>query len=172
MSAPLTPASSPALARIKRACRAAIARCGGVDGAGATAQRARSVAGDWNNLNSHVFPPLDCALALDEVAVAQGFRPEVLHALAGEMGFALIALPHGDAQDSEIGLLVMAVTRELGEVSARVCAALADHRVQPGEAAGIESEVDDVIDRAVQLRSHLRALQGVSVVGGTTGRVQ
>ena len=40
-----------ALARIKRAVREAVSGCGGVDGAGITAGRKRSVAGDWNNLN-------------------------------------------------------------------------------------------------------------------------
>ena len=49
---------NPALARIKRGVRGAIAACGGVDGAGATAERCRSVAGDWNNLNHQAFPPI------------------------------------------------------------------------------------------------------------------
>lgn len=156
---------TPALARMKRGVRAAVAHCGGVDGAGATAGRCRSVAGDWNNLNSAAFPPIDCALALDEASIAMRRRPEILHALASELGFAVIALPEGVTPVSDLGMLVMAVAEELGEVSARVRLALADRTCGPREAAAIDAEVGDVIDSAVQLRSHLRALQGLAVVG-------
>ena len=56
---------TPGLARIKRGVRRGIELCSGIDGAAATADRSRSVAGDWNNLNSRVFPPLDRAMAVE-----------------------------------------------------------------------------------------------------------
>lgn len=151
---------TPALARLKRGVRAGVARCAGVDGAGVTAGRCRSTAGDWNNLNSPSFPPLDCALALDEVAIAQGQRPELLHALAGELGFTLIALPDLTAPAGEVGLLVLSIVTELGELSARVRDALADDgQIGPREAGVIDAEVGDLIEQAARLRSHLRVLQ-------------
>lgn len=76
--------TTPALARIKRAVRVAISRCGGVDGAGATAGRCRSVAGDWNNLNSPAFPPADCALALADGEV-NGLEPAEIEAEANDL---------------------------------------------------------------------------------------
>lgn len=156
---------TPALARLKRAVRTAVSRCGGVDGAGATAHRSRSVAGDWANLNAPAFPPADCALALDEACVAMGQRPEILSAMAGELGFVLLPLPDaGGGAETEIGMLVMAVADELGDVCARVREAMADREVKPAEAARIESEVEDLIQRAVQLKAHLRALQGANVI--------
>lgn len=155
---------TPALARLKSAVRVAVSRCGGVDGAGLTAGRARSVAGDWANLNHAAFPPADCALALDEACVAQGKLPPILHAMAAELGFTLIALPGGTHAEGELGMLVMALAEELGDVSARLREALADGVVRPREAAAIDAEVGDLIDRAVQLRQLLRALQGRNAI--------
>ena len=152
--------TTPALARIKRAVRVAISRCGGVDGAGATAGRCRSVAGDWNNLNSAAFPPADCALALDEACVAQGHRPEILAALAGEVGFALIALPPALDNEGSLGALLIDVVAEMGQLADRVRAALADGVVDWLEPAQIEAEANDLIERVALIRQFARQRQG------------
>jgi hypothetical protein len=155
MSAPITPAS----ARLKRAVRHAVARCGGVDGAGVTAQRSRSVAGDWNNLNAPVFPPLDCALALDEVCVAMGQRPDITFALASELGFALIPLPEARHSEAELGLLLLDVVSEVGQLADRCRAALADGRVDGVEPAQIEAEASELMARVALIREYARARQ-------------
>lgn len=155
---------TPAQARLKSACKVAVQLCGGKEGAGATADRGPSVAGDWGNVNHRAFPPADCALALDEACVAMGKLPPILRAMAAELGFTLIALPSGNAAEGELGMLVMALAEELGDVSARLREALADGVVRPREAAAIDAEVGDLIDRAVQLRALLRALQRGNVI--------
>ena len=152
--------SAAALGRIKRAVRAAIGFCGGVDGAGATSDRSRTTAGDWNSLSSGKFPPLDCALAMDEVAVAAGHRPPLLHAFAGELGFAVIALPDGPRGGEQLGLMLMDVVTETGELAARVRAALDDGVIDGLEPAEIEKEADDLMLRAAAVRSYARDLQG------------
>lgn len=116
---------TPALARIKRGVREAVGRCGGVDGAGATANRCRSVAGAWNNLNDPAFPPVDCAFALDEVAVAQGFRPPILSAQALELGCVLVHLPSPSTDGDELAGQLVCCVEEVGDVAHALRAAMA-----------------------------------------------
>ena len=141
---------SMGLARIKRGVRRAIELSGGIDGAGATAGRCRSVAGDWNNLNSGVFPPLDCAFALDEVALAFVAAPPIVSALARELGGVFVQLPvvagsvvasavgagAGDAlagENSPVAHL-LELTEQVGALASGVRISLADRQLDPGEA--------------------------------------
>jgi hypothetical protein len=145
----------PALGRIKRAVRAAIAVCGGIDGSAATADRSRSVVGDWNNLARPVFPSLDCALALDEIAVSRGDLPPIVVAMARELGGLFV--PHIDA-GAEAGSapgLVMQLATRLGEVSSVTSLALANDGV-------IDSNEADAILRALdghdRVSAHFRSV--------------
>ena len=150
---------NPALARIKRGVRAGIAACGGVDGAGATAERCRSVAGDWNNLNHHAFPPIDCALALDEVAIAQGKVPPIVTAMARELGGLFISLPHADGADDALPGQVMVLAKEFGDLSGAVSAGLADGTFSPGDAELALEQLSDVERVSATLRLALEALR-------------
>lgn len=118
-----------ALGRIKRAVRAAIGACGGIDGAAATAGRSRTTAGEWNNLNHAAMPTLDCALALDEIAVAAGGLPPITCALARELGGLFV--PHIDClADADSGPgMVMQLAQRLGEVSGLTSEAIANDGV-------------------------------------------
>ena len=149
-----------ALHRIKRAVRAAVAACGGVDGAAATADRARSTAGEWNNLNHPAFPPIDCALALDEIAVARGDLPPITCALAREMGGLFV--PHIDclADEATGPGLVMQLAVQLGEVSGLTGRAIAnDGDIDAAEAEAILAGLDrhDRVSR--QYRHVLQAIR-------------
>ena len=139
---------SAALARIKRAVRGAVALAGGVDGAGATAGRCRSVAGDWNNLNSPVFPPLDCGFALDEVALAQGMAPPIVTALSRELGGVFVALPEvGGAGDGIAGAL-LEIMDEVGQLAGGVRNSLSDGRCDRREAGELRRLLGLLITRA------------------------
>lgn len=142
-----------AQSRIKRAVRAAIAACGGIDGAAATADRSRSVVGDWNNLSRPVFPSLDCALALDEIAVSRGELPPILAAIARELGG--IFVPHVDA-GAEMGTapgLVMQLAARLGEVAGETAADVAnDGVIDGGEADAIMRKLDGLDLVSAQFR--------------------
>lgn len=146
--------------RIKRAVRHGVQLCGGVDGAAATADRSRSVAGDWNNLNHAAFPPADCALALDEVAVAQGHLPPIVSAMARELGGVFV--PHIDvaADEGSLGGLVMQLSKELGDVAGAIHAALADGECSPAEAEAALRELEDLARRQSQLRAALESIIG------------
>jgi len=145
-----------ALGRLKRAVRASIECCGGIDGAGASAGRKRSVAGDWNNLAHPAFPPLDCALALDEVALAQGQRPAILHALAAELGHAAVPLPDAHAGGA-LAASMAEIAAELGDVARAVIAADLDGARDARELGEIDRQVGELIAVAARMRSLTRA---------------
>lgn len=150
---------TPALARIKRGVRDGVATCGGVDGAGATANRGRSVAGDWNNLNHPAFPPIDCALALDEIAVAGGKAPPIASAYARELGGVFVMLPDvaerdGHGAGDTLAVMVMALGGEFGDLARSVSASLADGIYEPREAA-------QTLDQLHRLDAVCASLRGV-----------
>ncbi len=146
-------ALTPALARIKRKVREAIHVCGGVDGAGATADRGRSVAGDWNNINHPALPPVDCAFAMDEVAVAQGFAPPILSAMAFELGHVVIRLPDaGSGDDAVTGALIDA-SAEFGDIAHAVREATRDGDLSGRERDTIVSEIDEALAKLAILRA-------------------
>lgn len=146
-------ALSPALARIKRKVRAAIDMCGGVDGAAATADRGRSVAGDWNNLNHPAMPPLDCAYALDEIAVARGQVPPILSAMAFELHHVVIRLPDvGGGEDAVTGALIDA-SAEFGDIAHAVREATRDGDLSGRDRDKIAAEIDDALHKLAVLRA-------------------
>lgn len=145
--------SAPALARIKRHVARAVDLCGGVDGAAATAERCRSVAGDWKNLNHRAFPPVDCALALDEVAVAMGHLPPVLSAYAAELGCVVIRLPEAGHGEGALASAMISASAEFGDVAAEVRDATRDGAVSDAEKARIVLAIDEAMTALVELRA-------------------
>lgn len=149
---------TPALARIKRGVRRGIELCSGIDGAAATADRSRSVAGDWNNLNARVFPPLDCALAIDEVAVAHGQTPPIASAYARELGGVFVPLPDSAADPETLAGMVMQLSGRLGDLSREMATALADGTVTPAEARRLIDLQADLDATSAQLRQALTVM--------------
>lgn len=144
-------------ARIKQAVRRAISLSGGIDGAAATAGRQRSVVGDWNNLSHAALPNLDCALSLDEVAVATGNAPPIVSALARALGGLFV--PHLDAEADEDTLPgeVMKLAKEFGELAASVSTGLADGEFSESDAEAALAELIEVELVAARLRAMLMA---------------
>ncbi|MGD9470636.1 MAG: phage regulatory CII family protein [Novosphingobium sp.] len=149
---------TPALARLKRATIAAVDRCGGVDGAGATAERSRSTAGDWRNLNQPTFPPADCALALDQAVVAQGFAPPITSAMARELGGVFTPLPGSSADAASLHAMLAAHCRESGEVQAELAEALSDLRVGRREAGDVLAPAERLLAVTAAMIAELRAI--------------
>lgn len=153
-----------ALGRIKRAVRAAVGFCGGIDGAAATVSRGRSTVGEWNALAHSAYPPLDCALALDEIAVSRGELPPIVVALARELGGVFV--PHVDAcadQGSAAGL-VMQLASRLGEVANETAADIADDGVIDAiEADAILRKLDAMDRVSAQFRQVVTAIRDAGV---------
>ncbi len=144
-----------ALARLKRAVIRAIDMNGGIDGAAATAERKRSVAGDWHNRNHAALPPLDCVFALDEVAVIEGQHPPILTALAAALGHVVVRLPHGGQADDALTHALIEASAEFGDVAHEVREATRDGEVSPRERERIISAIDEAITALVAMRQGL-----------------
>lgn len=144
---------TPGLARIKRAVKLAVELSGGGDGAAATVGRQRSVTYDWANINHRAFPPIDCAQALDEVAIAQGRRPPIVSALASELGGVFVPLPQAHGGDDAVPQKVMEVAAEVGDVSRKIAEGLADDNVlNERETLGALDELGELEARVAELR--------------------
>jgi hypothetical protein len=151
---------TPALARIKRAVRKAVGHSGGIDGAAETVGRRRSTVGDWNNLNTADFPPLDCAFALDEIAVAEGHLPPVLCALAREMGGVFVPAIDIGAEAGSPAFLAMQLAQHLGAVSGEIARALADDgRIDGVEAGRVLDRLQEHDRTSAQLRRQLEKIR-------------
>lgn len=144
---------------LKCAVRSDIKAGGGVECAAATCDKSSSHAGRWNSLNDPDLPTLGDALALAEVVAARGERPAILARMATELGYALIRLPDTTIAAGELPLHVCDLVTELGDVSDAVREGLADRKLEDTELAKIEAELDQLVDRAVQARALVRAMQ-------------
>lgn len=144
---------TPAQARLKRKVREAVERCGGVDGAAATVERGRSVCGDWGNLAHKAFPPLDCALALDEVAVAQGQAPAILAGYAAALGHVCIRLPDPASGEDALTRSMLEASAEFGDVAHAVRDAIGDGELTRVEREAIAGQIDEAMASLAKLRA-------------------
>lgn len=144
---------SPALARIKRGVRSAIAACGGIDGAAATAEKSRSLAGNWNNRDLADTPVLADAFALDEAAMIAGRGTPILSALAGELGHVAIRLPDPSLGGEKLTAALVEASAEFGDVARAVCEATRDGSVDAREADTIARQIDEATAALVRLRA-------------------
>lgn len=142
----------PSNARMKLAVREAVARCGGVDGAGATASRSRTTAGEWNALQHPAFPPLDCAMALDQVVVAMGDAPPILSKYAAELGHALVRLPDAGEASDEMTMMMVTLAKELGDVAGAISEAMRDGVRTPAELQAIIAQLDEMMAAGASMR--------------------
>jgi len=149
----------PGLARVKRAVRRAIDRSGGIDGAAATVERRRSVVGDWNNLNHRALPSLDCALALDEVAVAGGAEPPIAAAYARELGGVFIPLPQAPGAENALAARVVEILAEAGDVAREVQTALADGHCNAAETRRMREQLSELMTACVAFDQQLAGLE-------------
>jgi hypothetical protein len=146
-------------AELKAATREAIGECKGIEGAAATAGRANSTAGLWNNLHKTDLPTIECALALDEISVAKGLAPPITATMARLLGMVVIAPPI--VEPTRAGWLARMgeLATVSGELHSEFCTALADGRVCDRDRADLRAEV-----RRVQ--TELAAIDAALAQGG------
>lgn len=134
---------------LKAASGELIALLGGIEGAAATLERGKSVVGRWVNRSDG-----DHWLGIADLAALEGVagRPVVTELLCKLAGGLFV--PHIDlaADEGSPAWLVMQLSKELGEVSGEVAAALADGVVKAEEAETILAQLDDLDTVSAQLR--------------------
>lgn len=122
-----TPAATPQQARAKRVSRTAVEICGGQHATAAIdGMPGKSQVGRWQSLNDPDLPRIDYAIAMDQVAVAEGREPPFATLFAIEAERVLIAPPA--AEPGRAGWLarMSALATTSGELHGEFCQALAD----------------------------------------------
>lgn len=129
----------------------------GYEAAGSYVNRGKSQAHRWASIDDHEdFIPLRFVPELERRAPV----PHVTRALARIAGGVFIRLPTVFEDDDTLPLQVCALVDQLGDVSEAVRAGLADGRSCAADAARIEGEAEQLIEKAVALREYARLLQG------------
>lgn len=131
-----------AQARGKLAVRAAIDVAGGVEAAALATGRAKSTAGRWHALNDADLPPIDAALLIDQIAVAQGQVPRLAAFLAAECGGVFLPLPDAGHGDDEFLRCAGAVAQGAGALIAGIARDLADGQMSAREATQRIADAD------------------------------
>lgn len=142
-------------ARLKQAVRKAVALCGGIEGAAATVEKSSSTIGRWNSLNDLDLPTLGDALALDEIAVAQGRVPPILAKLASELGHVAIRLPEVSGGDDAVTAAMIGASAEFGDVATALRDATADGEISGREPERIVEQIDEAIAALARMRGLL-----------------
>lgn len=140
-------------AHLKIAVRAAIDAGGHIAAVASLLGKGRTIVGKWHARNEPDLPTLGDALAIDEVAVVKGLRPEILHRLAAELRCVVFALPDlGAESEAETGALMEAV-QEVGDVSGAIRDMLADGIRKQHEREHVVEQIDEAIAKFARLRA-------------------
>lgn len=91
-------------------------------------------------------------------------QPLVTMVLARQAGGVFIRLPESFGDDTGLPMQVVGLVKEVGDVADALRAGMADGALIDSELSRIEREFDDLIDKAVQGRAQVRAMQGKPVV--------
>ena len=144
----------PQMQAIKAAFRAAVRAAGGTDTVAAQFGRRQQAVSDYGLPNTDVFPPLDLVALVEDITHGLPGHPHVTRALALHTGHVVVRLPDvgagGDVAGWHGGMGALA--KEAGEVTARICVALADGAVDPDEADALLTEIEQAAEALAVLR--------------------
>lgn len=143
---------------LKLAVRDTIKACEGIDKAGRAAGRSQSTAGLWNNLSGRDMPPVDCAVAIDSLAIANGAAPHITAAMAAELGQVLVALPAAPMTADCWNRTLADLANEHGDLLAGLLRDLADRKIAPHEAAARRRDAQALLTVIVEVDLRLRAI--------------
>ena len=143
---------------LKLAVRDTIKACEGIERAGRAAGRSQSTAGLWNNLSARDMPPVDCAVALDSLAIANGGDPHITAAMAADLGRALVELPDADTARTCWHRIMADLSTEGADLLTGMLRDLADNRIKPHEAQARRQDVRALLSVIVEADQRLRAI--------------
>lgn len=158
MSRDRTLAHDEPLLRLKIATRKAVKGVHGTALAAEISGSRQQRMSDCQVPNTPDFLRLDEVHAIEEAGKGAPDWPPLTRAMARNHGFALLPLPDAGAiiGDSEWHAAIAAVSRETGEVVARVCGALSDGKVTPDEVR--RDHILEEIDQGIASLARMRAL--------------
>lgn len=143
---------------LKAAVRRTIDACRGIEKAGIAAGRQQSTAGLWNNVNKRDMPPVDCAVAMDAVAIANGEEPHITAAMAAELGRVLVELPDAAAAGEGWNGVLADLATEQADLLGGLLRDLADNKIKPHEAQARRHDARALLAVIVEADQRLRAI--------------
>ena len=115
---------------------------------------------DCGNANTADFLRLDEIAALEDVSLGSPNAMAVTRALAHRQNAVLVMLPSALPSGSDLLTLMAHKAKTSGDLTAAICAAYRDGRVDAREAHGIAVELDELIETAVAMREVVRLMEG------------
>lgn len=138
--------------RLKSATRDMVAAAGGVEVAGEIVGLGRSRMSDCQNPHTEAFLTIQQARRLEDVTRGYPGWPAITRALARAAGGVFVPLPDA-AGAGEWHSAMGRLAKEAGDITARICAALADDgHVSAREAEAIQIECDEAIEALVAVK--------------------
>lgn len=153
----MTCLSPAARGRAKRAAARAVSLAGGIEAAALGVGRAKSTVGRWHALNDSDLPPVDAALALDEIALACAQRPAFADWLCAELGGVFLPLPQGDAGAAALLGDAGRIAEGAGACVVAIAAAVTDGRVDAAERRELIARGDALVQQVAAMTARLRA---------------
>ena len=138
---------------LKRAARGAIKAAGGIEAAALACELSASQAGRWHNLNDVDLPGWDHAFRLDEDAVIEGRRPELLAGYARALNHVVVPLPETHGGEDALGSAMIDASAEFGDVANALRDATRDGRVDRAEGQEIARQCEEAIEALVRIKT-------------------
>ncbi|AYO78339.1 hypothetical protein N5J77_01950 [Sphingobium yanoikuyae] len=116
----------------------------------------------WGNVEAAEFIPLRLVPELEKMATGQPGWPHITRALARMQGFELFRLPEIETDAGNWLTQIGAMSSEAAEITAKICAALADDQKVCARDVRQHALIDDaeqLVALAVQLLAQLRAVE-------------
>lgn len=143
---------------LKLAVRRTIDACRGIEKAAVAAGRQQSTAGLWNNLDKRDMPPVDCAVAMDALAIANGEDAHITAAMAADLGRVLIDLPDAETTAACWNRLLADLATEGADLLGGLLRDLSDQKIKPHEAQARRADARALIAVIVEADQRLRAI--------------
>jgi hypothetical protein len=144
---------------IKAAFEELVGRVGGQVPAEASCRVSQSTIQRYcSTLDEHaaLFPPADVIRDLEAVAG----EPIVTSMLAGLAGYTIVREPNVAAPSKDVFAALADLSREMSDITTAVCTGFNDGKFCDVDAARTIREVNDVIERAAQMRALLQSIAG------------
>lgn len=137
---------------LKRGARKAVEAAGGIPAAAHALDLATATVGRWHNRNDVDIPKWDHAFALDEVALIEGRRPEILAAYAHALNHVAIPLPERGVCADALTKAMIDASAEFGDVANALRDATRDGVVCKSEGEVIATQCDEAIETLMQIK--------------------
>jgi hypothetical protein len=146
---------------LKRATAEMLKGVGGLEAAAGFCRVGKSVLGDAQNPNCpDRFVTVDVVADLEPLAREREGWPHVTTMLCRLMGGAFVPLPQGEiGREDLIGSLAR-LAKENGDIATAICAAVADGKIEPAEAAAARVQVAEGQQVLAAMDRQLAAISG------------